>query len=390
VGRAGFGVSLLLFALVAPATTPRPERDLVTEALSGSAGGPPALITPTPATTPGNGCRREPLTLLERAGQVVMAGVPDAKATSATLAVARMVGAVVLQGHNVEDAQQVASLTAALHRAGHHRLLVAVDEEGGRVSRLGEEGILPHLPNARTLAASVGPAEMRELGRRLAEGLLELGIDWNLAPVLDMTAADATSVIGDRSYGADPETVARYGRAFAEGMAAAGVLTTGKHFPGHGATAVDSHRTLPVVGLPLDALEPHILPYREALPVLHTVMSAHVLFTALDPDRPASLSPAATRLLRSDIGFRGVLITDALEMDAVTARWPVPEAARLAVAAGADMVLVGPWDMVEPTIKRLAQAVRADRLSGTRLDQAVGRVLALKGYPPKAVDCLLA
>lgn len=374
---------------MAPATTPRPEPRALAEALSGSAG-VPTLDVASPEPTAQSGCAPRPLTLLERAGQVVMAGIPDAAATDATLAVARMAGAVVLQGHNIEDAEQLAALTSALHRAGHHRLLVAVDEEGGRVSRLGEEGIVPHLPDARTLAARVEPTETRELGRKLGERMVALGIDWNLAPVLDVTAADASTVIGDRAYGADAETVAAYGSAFAQGLASAGMLTTGKHFPGHGATDVDSHETLPVVGASAEALEPHLLPYREALPVLDTVMSAHVLFTSLDPDRPASISPAAVRLLRSEIGFRGVLITDALEMEALTARWPVPEAARLAIDAGADMVLVGPWDLVEPTIKRVAQAVRAGRVAPARLDQAVGRVLALKGYTGSAIDCLLA
>jgi beta-N-acetylhexosaminidase len=389
LAKAAFGAALLLFVVMSPPTT-QPGPEAVRRALAGGTGLPQLLPGDVPQPTTTAACAREPLTVPERAGQLVMAGIPDATPTAANAAVARMVGAIVLQGHNVEDDEQVATLTASLHRAGSHRLLVAIDEEGGRVSRLGEEEIVVSLPSARVLASSRSVREVRELARRLGARMVELGLDWNLAPVLDVTAADATTVIGDRSYGGDPDLVAAYGRAFAEGLAAAGVLTTGKHFPGHGATDVDSHETLPVVGAPLGALEAHLLPYREALPVLDTVMTAHVLFTALDDDRPASLSTAATRLLRQDIGFRGVLITDALEMEALTEMWSIPQAAELAVRAGADMVLVGPFDEVEATIKRLAQAARAGRLPEERLDQAVRRVLALKGYPPPAIDCLLA
>ncbi len=218
----------------------------------------------------------------------------------------------------------------------------------------------------------------------------DLGLDWNLAPVLDVTAAAPGSVIGDRSFGDDPATVSAYGWAFAEGLAAGGVLTTGKHFPGHGATAVDSHETLPVVKISVGALEEHILPYRDALPALDSVMMANVRFTALDPDRPASLSPAAIGLLREELGFRGVVMTDALEMDAITERWTVPHAAELAIEAGADMALLGSWTHLVPTTRRLVQSVRTGRLPATRLDQAAGRILAMKGYPKGQIDCLLA
>jgi beta-N-acetylhexosaminidase len=385
---AAFAVSLLLFAVLAPATIPAIGPGAVRRSLPEEPASRSPVDQGTHVAVPG--CSKDPLTLRERIGQTIMVNVPGTEASETVASVAGVAGAVVLQGHNVTGPDQLAALTAALHRAGRHRLLVAVGEEGGRVSRLGEEGLVSHLPSARRLAAERSVEEVRALGEALGERMRELGLDWNLAPVLDVTSAPAGSVIGDRSYGDDAATVSAYGRAFAQGLAAGGVLTTGKHFPGHGATAVDSHQTLPVVDISTDSLEEHVLPYRDALPALDSVMTANVLFSALDPDRPASLSPAAVLFLRGELGFPGVVITDALEMDAITEGWTVPQAAELALGAGADMVLLGSWTFLAPTMQRLGQAVRSDRLPATRLDQAVGRILAMKGYPAGTIDCMLA
>jgi beta-N-acetylhexosaminidase len=382
---AAFGISLLLFAVFAPATMPS---------------GAPEVLRGTLAEGPASqglgegpdvaGCRGDPLTLRERIGQTIMVNIPGTALSGTTASVTSTAGAVVLQGHNITGADQLATFTTALHRAGRIRLLVAVGEEGGRASRLGEEGIVTHLPSARRLAAGRTVEEVRDLGQALGDRMRELGLDWNLGPVLDVTSAAPGSVIGDRSYGGDAATVSAYGWAFAEGLAAGGVLTTGKHFPGHGATAVDSHETLPVVKISMDALEEHVLPYRDALPALDTVMMANVRFKALDPDRPASLSPATIGLLRQDLGFRGVVMTDALEMDAITERWTVPQAAEMAIGAGADMVLLGSLTLMAPTMRRLVQAARTGRLPTSRLEEAAGRVLAMKGYPTGQIDCLLA
>jgi beta-N-acetylhexosaminidase len=382
---AAFGVSLLVFAVFAPATLPSGSPEVLPGALPEASRGPGEGPDTDVA-----GCRGDPLTLRERIGQTIMVNIPGTAPGGTIASVTGTAGAVVLQGHNVTGANQLAAFTTALHRAGRIRLLVAVGEEGGRVSRLGEEGIVSHLPSARMLAAGRTVEEVRDLGQALGDRMRELGLDWNLGPVLDVTSAAPGSVIGDRSYAGDAATVSAYGWAFAEGLAAGGVLTTGKHFPGHGATAVDSHETLPVVKTSMGALEEHVLPYRDALPALDAVMMANVQFKALDPHRPASLSPAAVGLLRQNLGFRGVVMTDALEMDAITERWTVPQAAEMALGAGADMVLLGSWTFMAPTIRRLVQAARTGRLPVTRLDEAAGRVLAMKGYPTGQVDCLLA
>lgn len=365
---ASFTVPILLFAALGPSPAAR-----------------------APAAPFAMECAMRPLNLRERAAQTIMMGIPGQRlGRGATELVESFAGAVILQGQNVRDTTQLAALTRALHRKGARRLLVAVDEEGGRVARLGTKGVATELPSAREAASSMTADEVRGLASTLGEELRELGIDWDLAPVLDVTDADADTVIGDRSFGADPDVVAEYGLAFAEGLAGQGVLTTGKHFPGHGATSTDSHRKLPVVEATTENLAVHLAPYLELHPQLDAVMMAHVKFTALDPRYPATLSPATIRLLREDVGFQGVVITDALEMDAISDRWTIPEAAELALQAGADMVLVGPWGEVEATADRIVRAVRRGSLPAARLDEAVGRVLALKGYPSEEIGCLLA
>lgn len=334
-------------------------------------------------------CRR--LSLRERVTQTVMTGLPAATPTRrARTLVERHAGSVVLLGHNVRTRDQLRRLTRALRRHARARLLVAVDEEGGRVARLGEKGIVTRLPSARRLAATRTPRQIRRIGRRLGEQMTAAGVDWNLAPVLDVASARANTVIGDRSYSGDPAVVAAAGRAFAEGLRRGGVRSTGKHFPGHGRTTVDSHDRLPTVTASLHQLRRRDLrPYVAALPALDAVMSAHVRYTALDRRRPASLSRAATRLLRNDLSYRGVLLTDALEMGAITRRWTVPQAAEQAVRAGADVVLVGDHRQTPRVSARLVRAVRAGRISRARLHHAARRVLGMKGYRPGQIDCLV-
>jgi beta-N-acetylhexosaminidase len=366
---ASFSLPILVFAAVAPSAEP-----------------PATVAAPFVEE-----CAVEPLSLSERAAQTIMMGIPgQGLGEGAADLVARYAGAVIIQGYNVRDATQLAALTRALHETGRRRLLVAVDEEGGRVSRLGAKSVATELLPARELAASRTTDEVRRLGSTLGAEMRELGMDWNLAPVLDVSDAPDETVIGDRSYSADPETAAAYAAAFAEGLAGAGILTTGKHFPGHGATATDSHETLPTVDAPRDELDGHLLPYLRLEPELDSVMTAHVLFTALDGRWPASVSPSAIRLLREEIGYQGLVITDALEMDAISERWSIPSAAELAIRAGSDMVLVGPWREVAGAVRGLVRAVGDGSLPAQRLDEAAGRVLALKGYPSSTVGCLLA
>jgi beta-N-acetylhexosaminidase len=354
----------------------------------------PALLVVTALagveTPAGAAC--EALTPRQRVMQLVMTGIPGTSfnATTARL-ITRHAGSVILMGDNVQARGQLRRLTRALHRrADPVRLLVAMDEEGGRVSRLGEEGLGPRLPSARTMAGTMRPGGVRRIGKRVGRAMRRVGVDWNLAPVLDVTNAPANGVIGDRSFGGNPGAAARYGSAFARGLASTGVISTGKHFPGHGRTSVDSHRGLPTVRASLGNLRRRDLrPYRKAGRYLDAVMSAHIRFTALDRRRPATLSPEATGLLRETVRFDGVWMTDDLRMGAITGRWSVPDAAELAVAAGIDLVLVTGWSLTDEVADRLEGALTSGRLEDERVNEAATRVLALKGYSSEQIGCLL-
>ena len=336
------------------------------------------------------GC--QPLSLRATAAQTVMTGIPTTWANETTVTlVQRHAGTVVLLGRNVRNAEQLLRLTGRLRQHAPARMLVAIDEEGGRVARLGEKGIVTRISSARRLAATRTPEEIRGIGARLGRQMAAVGMDWNFAPVLDVASASADTVIGDRSYSGNPAVVAAAGAAFAQGLQSAGILTTGKHFPGHGRTTVDSHETLPTVTASLEDLRRRdIRPFARALPAMDAVMSAHVRYTAIDRYRPASLSRGATRILRQELGYRGLLITDALEMGAVTSRWTVPQAAELAIRNGADIVLIGDYTRTPAATTRLVTAVREGRLTRTRLELSAAKVLRTKGYGEAAIDCLLS
>jgi beta-N-acetylhexosaminidase len=331
------------------------------------------------------------LTLRERVAQTVMTGIPGRHVDTETRElVTRHAGTVILLGRNIAHSEQVLRLTRRLRRNARARMLVAVDEEGGRVARLGEKGIVDHIPSARQISRTRTIRQIRRIGRRLGGQMAAVGMDWNLAPVLDVANADANSVIGDRAYSGDPDRVAAAGRAFAEGLRAGGVMSTGKHFPGHGRTTTDSHDTLPTITASLRQLRRRdIKPFARALPALDAVMSAHVRYTAIDRKRPASLSRGATRILRQDLGYRGLYITDALEMGAITSRWTVRDAAVKALRAGADIVLVGDYWRTPGVTTRITRAVRDGLISRDRVHNAAARVLAAKGFGDAKISCLL-
>jgi len=343
----------------------------------------PAAAQPATACTP--------LSPREQAAQTIVTGVAGTRADDAALAaVGRDAGAVVLMGRNVADAQQVAALTAALRTGARAGLLVAVDEEGGRVARLAGAGIAPTLPAARELAATRTAEQVRAAAAGVGAALRAVGVDWNFAPVLDVTAAGASTVIGDRSYSGDPATAGRYGAAFAAGLRDAGVLSTGKHFPGHGRTQVDSHVDLPVVDASLEELaETDLVPFRSAMGDLDAIMTGHVVVTALDPHLPASLSAETARLLREKLGFGGLIVTDDLAMGAVASRWDLATAAEMALAGGADMAMVLPPGHAATAADRIAEAVESGRVPRVRLHDAVRRVLRVKGFGPADATCLL-
>ena len=295
------------------------------------------------------------------------------------------VGGVMLRDENLRSEAQARRLVEGLRdRLGEH-LLVAVDEEGGRVTSLRAVG--GSTPSARRLGRA-GAAEAREAGEELGELAADLGIDWVFAPVVDLDGGPAGGVIGDRSYGDDPDEVAEAAGAFAEGVQAAGVAVTVKHFPGHGAADSDPHAVAAIDDRSRAALlRSDVVPFDALIDDgAEAVMVGHVTYPEVWGDLPASLTPGAYELLR-DRGFEGVAITDALGMGAVYHRWGFGVAPAMAVAAGADAVLVNQGDRVLELHQGLVAAVELGDLDEDRLDEAVARVLALRGQDPSGILC---
>ncbi|MEU2510491.1 glycoside hydrolase family 3 protein [Streptomyces syringium] len=294
---------------------------------------------------------------------------------------------VGLFGRNIASPEQLAALTARL-RAERADVLVAIDEEGGDVTRL-EVRTGSSFPGNLALGAvddtRLTRAVAHELGRRLAA----CGVNLNWAPSADVNSDPDNPVIGVRSFGADPALVARHTAAYIEGMQAAGVAACAKHFPGHGDTAVDSHHDLPRIDADLITLYAReLVPFRAAIAAgTKAVMSAHILLPALDAALPATLSPAALHgLLRGPateggLGFDGLIVTDGMEMRAISGTYGIERGSVMAIAAGADAICVGGGLADEDTVLRLRDAlvgaVRSGELSEERLADAAARVRAL-------------
>lgn len=332
-------------------------------------------------------CRPAPLAL--RAAQTLVAGLRGVTEADDDL-VEELgelgVGGILLVDSNVRNARQVRRLIRALRAASSLPLLVAADEETGRVTTF--SAFLDRAPSPRQLAARRTPAEVRELAEDLGDSLRDLDVDMTLAPVADLDDGPWDGIIGDRSFSDEPDTAASYVIAFARGLSEAGVLPAVKHFPGHGRSATDSHLRLDVVDTPYrEFARTDLVPFVRAIDAgTPVVMTSHVGYEFIDEDLPASLDPRAYELLRS-LGFEGVAMTDSVGMGAVNRTWPFPEAAVRAVAAGADAVLVTTGRNAPEMVDALVRAVEDGDLPEARLNEAAARMLALKGVDPEPVTC---
>ncbi|MBT3168048.1 glycoside hydrolase family 3 protein [Streptomyces sp. Vc74B-19] len=289
---------------------------------------------------------------------------------------------VALFGRNVADPGQVAALTAQL-RAERDDLLVAIDEESGDVTRL-EVRTGSSFPGSHALGAVDDPALTRQVARELGRRLAECGVNLNWAPSADVNANADNPVIGVRSFGHDTALVARHTAAYVEGLQSTGVAACTKHFPGHGDTSVDSHHALPQIDLDATTLHQRELqPFRAAIEAgTRAVMTAHIRVPVLDPDRPATLSRRIlTDLLRGELGYDGLIVTDGMEMGAVADTYGLEHGVVLAIAAGADAICVGGGLSDEGTVQRLQDAlvtaVRTGELPEERLADAAARVRSL-------------
>ena len=283
---------------------------------------------------------------------------------------------VILFARNYQNATQLTHLTAAIRKAAGANVLISVDQEGGRVLRFCDASF-PNQPSARVLG-SMGAAEVSRWTRDTALALRACGVNMNLAPILDVDSNPKNPVIGDRSFSNDANTVAQLGAECVRSMQACGVAACGKHFPGHGDTDMDSHFDLPKLPHALARLEQlEFVPFRAAIKAnIAAIMSAHVVFEAIDPDVPGTLSPKViTGLLRNALGFDGLILTDDLEMKAVADRFEIGDAAVRAVMAGCDTLLVCKnLDVQYKVIDGLSQAITSGRISQDRLAHSKRRL----------------
>src|SRR3954471_9719953 len=283
-----------------------------------------------------------------------------------------------LFGTNVGSPAQLAALTAEL-RSARPDALIAIDEEGGDVTRLEHRTGSPYPGNA-ALGVVDDPALTTAVYAAVGGDLADAGINLDLAPTVDVNTADDNPIIGTRSFGASPQLVARHAAAAVRGLQSAGVAACAKHFPGHGATLADSHLELPTVDAPLAVLRSRDLPPFAAVVEagVQAIMTAHIRVPELTGDDPATFSSAAlTTLARREYGFAGVLVTDALEMKgAALAAGGIAPAAVRALAAGADLLCVGARvdrELVEAIAGEIVAAVADGRLPLLRLEEAFGR-----------------
>ncbi len=329
------------------------------------------------------------MTLEEQMGQLFMVGFWGTTPSPEIIdMIARYhVGGIILFSRNVQDTQQVLELTGSLQEAaraaGHpYPLLIAIDQENGAVQRLGRSAT--QFPGNMALGAIGSEQIAHDIAFATGRELRALGLNMNLAPVVDVNNNPANPVIGVRSFGEDPREVARLAAAAVRGYQEAGVIATLKHFPGHGDTSTDSHLSLPTLPFTLERLERvELLPFRGGIEAgADSVMSAHIAFPAITgrTDIPATLSPAIIQgLLRDRLGFRGVVISDCLEMQAVADTVGIAQGSVLALQAGIDLVLISHlYPRQQSGLEAALQAVQSGELPYATVRRAVERVLQLK------------
>ncbi|GHJ28145.1 beta-N-acetylhexosaminidase [Streptomyces hygroscopicus subsp. sporocinereus] len=393
-----------------PANSSAAPADPARRTAAGS--GSPSAAAPTTTTEPGRDRERDRrriddligrMTLDQKIGQLFVMRVYGHSATrpdpadvaanrkeigvadAAELIAKYHVGGVMYLGwaHNIRDPHQVAALSggiqkAALASSAPVPVLISTDQEYGTVARIGAPATL--FPGAMALGAGGSAADVRTAARTAGAELAALGIRQDYAPVADVNVNPANPVIGVRSFGADPKAVARLVAAQVAGYQAAGVAATAKHFPGHGDTSVDSHVGLPVITHSRKEWERlDAPPFRAAIEAgIDSIMTAHLLFPALDPaDDPATLSrPILTGVLREELGYDGVVVTDSLGMQGVRKKYGDGRVPVLALRAGVDQLL-NPPDLAL-AFQGVREAVRAGELSEDRIDRSLWRVLELK------------
>jgi beta-N-acetylhexosaminidase len=325
-----------------------------------------------------------PNELRKIAGQLIMIRFSGTELDAATAEFIRANGirGVCLFRGNMTDSAQLSRLTADLRDVMGPASLIAIDQEGGAVVR---STWVPAPPAAMGLGAADDIDLARRTGAAVARAAKALGFNWNFAPVLDLNNNPNNPVIAERSFGAEPKRAAELAMAWMAGSHAEGVACCVKHFPGHGDTHVDSHRDLPTVDktvAELEALE--LAPFRMAAPQAPAMMTAHIVYPAIDAENPATMSPAILDgILRKQWNYKGVIITDGMDMHAIAGRYGVGNAAVRALAAGADMVMaLGTTETQNETLDAIASAIADGSISREQVEQSLARLSALAhAYP---------
>lgn len=328
------------------------------------------------------------LSLQDKVGQMLMVGFHGLEPPEWVLHMLAegQIGGVVLFARNVESPEQLAKLTQTCHNVAKHPILIAIDQEGGIVARLREKDGFTESPGAMVLGAGDSEAIAEQVAMTLAEELRALGINWNLAPVVDITHDINNPSVGTRSLGANKRRVSRLASAQIRGFQGVSVAASAKHFPGIGNTPIDTHHALAIIDDTLDDLwETDLVPFRSAVKAgCATVMVSHVTFSTIDNQYPATLSAKVTQgLLRDEIGFQGVTCTDCMEMGAIRHHYGAEESAILAVLAGQDIVLFShsfndDSSLYPRLCESLLGAVESGRIPISLVDEANARIKALK------------
>lgn len=328
------------------------------------------------------------MSLQEKIGQMILCGFQGTEPSEEleVLIAEYHIGGVIYFARNVANTKQVAELSSSLQgiaeRSGTVPLWISIDQEGGMVARITEGVAL--MPGSMALAAGdAGPEAAYEAALISGKELRALGINLNFAPDLDVNNNPDNPVIGVRSFGESPELVAKYGSQAVRGFQEANVVATAKHFPGHGDTNVDSHLDLPTITHGEERIRAvELVPFIKAIDGgVDAIMSSHIYFPALESQKlPVTLSKTVlTGLLREELGYEGVIMTDCMEMHAISEHYGTVAAAVMAVEAGADLVLISHRrDLQIGAIAAIEQAVREGRVAEAQIDASVERLLALK------------
>lgn len=296
----------------------------------------------------------------------------------------RNIGGVLLFGYNMKSEEQVESLTGSLQKLSMETepavpLFVAVDQEGGEIE---SAPWVASQPSAAEVGQRADPTEAYAVAEQIGSELRRAGVNTDFAPVVDTGFGAA---IGSRSYGEDPQLVAEMGAAAVKGFEAAGVVSSAKHFPNHGPATSDSHESLPVIEHDLATVRSYDLPpFRAAVEAgVPMVMVGHLVYPAIDPERPASLSPEAISMLREELGFDGVVVTDDLAMEGANGGKPPAGAAVEAVKAGADLLIISsPPQQQADAYEAVVEAVESGEIPEERIRESVERVMKVKDKYP--------